>query len=270
MFCLLYTDLQARRFFEKSTRWSSCTAVARRFLISNTRSCESASRVKHSVSCHQTRALRIKIGGNITSHQQLHKPCKVTSRRVLSQKARGVRCANQQFRVSVDYGRVRLQAMVLNRLVIQASMPTSSVFVARVVFMASFVSSCAPVFAIIATVFARHRLQKAGTSRSITSTSTHRTIITACSTSIATVCLRCWKCHACHATSGGAKSDPIRRQASADVYGGTESTTPATQIEPEVLKVSRLPRKIQRRQIRPNSSPSFRGHLWRQAPEGRN
>ena len=44
MFCLLYTDLQARRFFEKSTRWSSCTAVARQFLISNTRSCESASR----------------------------------------------------------------------------------------------------------------------------------------------------------------------------------------------------------------------------------
>ena len=75
--------------------------------------------------------------------------------------------------------------------------------------------------------------------------------------------LRCWKCHACHARSSGAKSDPIRRQASADIYGGTQSTTPATQIEPEVLKVSRLPRKIQRRQIRPNSSPSFRGHLWR-------
>ena len=30
-----------------------------------------------------------------------------------------------------------------------------------------------------------------------------------------------------------------------------------------MLKVARLPRKIQRRQIRPNSSPSFRGHLWR-------
>ena len=66
---------------------------------------------------------------------------------------------NATFRVSVDYGRVRLQAMVLNRLVIQASMPTSSVFVARVVFMASFVSSCAPVFAIIATVFARRTPQ---------------------------------------------------------------------------------------------------------------
>ena len=75
--------------------------------------------------------------------------------------------------------------------------------------------------------------------------------------------LRCWKCHACHAGSSGAKSDPIRRQASADIYEGTESTTPATQIEPEVLKAARLPRKIQRGQIRPNSSPSFRGHLWR-------
>ena len=131
-------------FFEKSTRWSICTAVARRFLISNTRSCESASRVKHSVSCHQTRALRIKIGGNITSHQQLHKPCKVTSRRVLSQKSRGV------------------------------------------------------------------------------------------------------------------KYVPFRRQASADIYEGTESTTPARQSEPEVLKVSRLPHKKPRRQICPLSSPSFR------------
>ena len=89
---VVYRSAGTAFFFEKSTRWSSCTAVARRFLISKTRSCESASRVKHSVSCHQTRALRIKIGGNITSHQQLHKPCKVTSRRVLSQKARGVHC----------------------------------------------------------------------------------------------------------------------------------------------------------------------------------
>ena len=33
-----------------------------------------------------------------------------------------------------------------------------------------------------------------------------------------------------------------------------------TQIEPELLKVPRLPRKIQRRQIRTNSSPSF--HIY--------
>ena len=45
--------------------------------------------------------------------------------------------------------------------------------------------------------------------------------------------------------------DPVRRQASADIYGGAESTTPATQIEPDVLKVSRLPRKVQRRQFDP-------------------
>ena len=31
--------------------------------------------------------------------------------------------------------------------------------------------------------------------------------------------------------------DPVRRQASADIYGGAESTTPATQIEPDVLQV---------------------------------
>ena len=42
-------------------------------------------------------------------------------------------------------------------------------------------------------------------------------------------------------------SDPVRRQASADIYGGTKSATPATQIESEVLKVSRLPRQKQRR-----------------------
>ena len=46
--------------------------------------------------------------------------------------------------------------------------------------------------------------------------------------------------------------DPVRRQASADIYGGAESTTPATQLEPDVLKVSRLPRKkVQRRQFDP-------------------
>ena len=73
--------------------------------------------------------------------------------------------------------------------------------------------------------------------------------------------LRRAKCHACHATSGGAKSDPIRRQASADIYEGSESTTPATQIEAEVRKVPRLPRNIGR-QIRPNSSPSFRTDIY--------
>ena len=71
--------------------------------------------------------------------------------------------------------------------------------------------------------------------------------------------LNCWKYHAYHAKSSGAKSEPIRRQASADFYEGTESTTPAKQIEPELLKVPRLPRKIQRRQIRTNSSADFYG-----------
>ena len=51
--------------------------------------------------------------------------------------------------------------------------------------------------------------------------------------------LRCRKCHACHAKDRGATSVLLRRQASADLYGGTESTTPATQIEPEVPKVPR-------------------------------
>ena len=75
--------------------------------------------------------------------------------------------------------------------------------------------------------------------------------------------LRCWKRHACHTKSRGVKYAPLRRQASADIYGGTKSATPATQIKPEVLKVSRLPHKKPRRQICPPSSPSFRGHLWR-------
>ena len=75
--------------------------------------------------------------------------------------------------------------------------------------------------------------------------------------------LKCWKRHACHTKSRGVKYVPLRRQASADIYGGAESTTPATQSEPEVLKVSRLPHKKPRRQICPPSSPSFRGHLWR-------
>ena len=66
--------------------------------------------------------------------------------------------------------------------------------------------------------------------------------------------LGCCQYHACLARSSGAKSVPIRRRASADIYGGAERTTPATQIEAEVLQVSRLPRKIQRRQIGPHSS----------------
>ena len=70
--------------------------------------------------------------------------------------------------------------------------------------------------------------------------------------------LRCRKCHACHAKDRGATSVLLRRQASADNYDGTESATPATQIEPEVPKVPRLPRKRPRRHISPTSSPSFR------------
>ena len=69
---------------------------------------------------------------------------------------------------------------------------------------------------------------------------------------------KCRKCHACHAKDRGATSVLLRRQASADLYGGTESTTPATQIEPEVPKAPRLPRKRPRRHISPTSSPSFR------------
>ena len=45
--------------------------------------------------------------------------------------------------------------------------------------------------------------------------------------------------------------DPLRRQASADIYGGSESATPATQIQAEMLKVPRLSRKTQRRQFDP-------------------
>ena len=70
--------------------------------------------------------------------------------------------------------------------------------------------------------------------------------------------LRCRKRHACHTKDRGATSVPLRRQASADIYGGTESTTPATQIAPGVPKVPRLPRKRPRRHISPTSSPSFR------------
>ena len=66
------------------------------------------------------------------------------------------------------------------------------------------------------------------------------------------------KRHACHAKDRGATSVLLRRRASADIYGGTESTTPATQNEPEVPKVPRLPRKRLRRHISPTSSPSFR------------
>ena len=43
------------------------------------------------------------------------------------------------------------------------------------------------------------------------------------------------KCHASHshAKSRGVKSVPVRRQASADIYGDTASATAATQIEPD-------------------------------------
>ena len=37
----------------------------------------------------------------------------------------------------------------------------------------------------------------------------------------------------CHVRCSGAPSVPVRRQASADIYGGTESTTPAKQIQAE-------------------------------------
>ena len=64
--------------------------------------------------------------------------------------------------------------------------------------------------------------------------------------------LRCWKRHTCHAKSRGAQSVLVRRQASADIdYGNTESTTPATQIEPDLLKGSRLPLKKPRGPISP-------------------
>ena len=75
--------------------------------------------------------------------------------------------------------------------------------------------------------------------------------------------LRCWKCHACHVEDSRRPWVHLRRQASADIYEGTERATPATQIAPEVLKVSRLPRRRQSASMGPPSSPSFRGHLWR-------
>ena len=70
--------------------------------------------------------------------------------------------------------------------------------------------------------------------------------------------LRCRKCHACNAKHRGATSVLLRRPAFADIYGGTQSTTNAKKIEPEVPKVPRLPRKRPRRHISPTSSPSFR------------
>ena len=45
--------------------------------------------------------------------------------------------------------------------------------------------------------------------------------------------------------------DPVRRRASADIYGGSEGATPATQSEAEMLKVPRLSRDMQRRQFDP-------------------
>ena len=73
--------------------------------------------------------------------------------------------------------------------------------------------------------------------------------------------LRCRKCHACHVEDSRRPWVHRRRQASADIYEGTERATPATQIEPQVLTVSRLPRRRQSASMGPPSSPSFRGHL---------
>ena len=47
------------------------------------------------------------------------------------------------------------------------------------------------------------------------------------------------------------QSGPVRRRASGDTYERPENATPATQIEPEALKASRLPRQMQRRQSDP-------------------
>ena len=75
--------------------------------------------------------------------------------------------------------------------------------------------------------------------------------------------LRRWKSHACHVEDSRRPWVHRRRRASADIYEGTESATPATHIAPAVLKVSRLPRRRQSASMGPPSSPSFRGHLWR-------
>ena len=324
MFCLLYTDLQARRFFEKSTRWSSCTAVARRFLISNTRSCESASRVKHSVSCHQTRALRIKIGGNITSHQQLHKPCKVTSRRVLSQKARGVtallrlepgflhRAAPPEwhdwkgwYAANGKQGMLRWLAcgcdwrdllILREKLACSESQRDDFLSPAKSMSMTkqedaamhqqvtpatqkAAASNMSPFVAKLPLTSMEVPKVPPWGAESVTP-ATQKAVASNMSPFVAKppltsmevpkvprlprkASLKCWKCHACHTKSCGVKYVPLRRQASTDIYGGTESTTPATQSEPEVLKVSRLPHKKPRRQICPPSSPSFHWHLWR-------
>ena len=69
------------------------------------------------------------------------------------------------------------------------------------------------------------------------------------------------QCHACHVQDSRRPWVHRRRQASADIYEGTERATPATQIEPEAPKVSRLPRRRQSASMGPPSSPSFRGHL---------
>ena len=63
--------------------------------------------------------------------------------------------------------------------------------------------------------------------------------------------------------SRGATTVLVCRQGSADIYKGPESTTPATQIEPEVPTVPQLPRRKPRRHNSPSSSPRFRGHLQR-------
>ena len=158
---------------------------------------------------------------------------------------------NATFRVSVDYGRVRLQAMVLNRLVIQASMPTSSVFVARTTPATQIQPEVPKVFFLHPLLFMTAKRHGG-----------------ACAwPSQLTVHPLNWgrspKYHACHAKSRGATGVPLRRQGSADIYKGLQSTTPATQIQPEAPKVPRLPRKKPRRHRGPASSPRFRGHLQR-------
>ena len=81
------------------------------------------------------------------------------------------------------------------------------------------------------------------------------------------------KYHACHANRGrGAESvTPATQDPAAPKRSSCVAELPLTSMEvPKVPRLprksrlrSRLPRKIQRRQIGPHSSPSFRGHLWR-------
>ena len=58
---------------------------------------------------------------------------------------------------------------------------------------------------------------------------------------------RCSKCCACHKKNDAAPKVINCRRSSADLYEGAPSAAPATQSEPEVLQVLRLPRKTSRR-----------------------